>query len=219
MLINQLVLHTSRLAELKHFYHDILGLSLVPGSNAEICIQAGSTELVFAQAGKGEPVYHFAFNIPSNRIAGARDWLKEKVELLWIEDYAGDIADFVNWHAKSVYFYDPAGNIVECIARFDLDNKSDGPFSAAHFLSVSEVGIVFPKDSFDSETAELLSRYELSYFSKQPPLPQFRAVGDDEGLFIIVPEHRNWYPTFTPSGIFPIQVRFSEKGKDLLLRY
>ena len=35
-----------------------------------------------------------------------------KVPLIWINDYNSEIADFVNWHAKSIYFFDPAGNIV-----------------------------------------------------------------------------------------------------------
>ena len=49
---------------------------------------------------------------------------------VWMEDYEDDIANFVNWHAKSVYFFDPAGNIVELIARFDLDNKTSETFSS-----------------------------------------------------------------------------------------
>jgi hypothetical protein len=32
------------------------------------------------------------------------------------------------------------------------------------------------------------------------------VLGDDEGLFIIVTENRNWYPTNKPSAIFPLEV-------------
>jgi hypothetical protein len=46
-------------------------------------------------------------------------------------------------------------------------------------------------------------------------LPQFKAIGDDEGLFIVVPENRNWYPTNKPAGIFPMNVEFENKGKKL----
>ena len=60
----------------------------------------------------GKPFYHYAINIPANKIEEAKDWLSNRVRLLWMEDYKDDIADFVNWHAKSIYFYDPAGNIV-----------------------------------------------------------------------------------------------------------
>src|SRR5438874_12694704 len=122
-----------------------------------------------------ERFYHFAINIPANKIREAKAWLSNKVQLLWMEDYKSDIADFVNWHAKSVYFFDPAGNIVELIARFDLDNTSDEIFSSKQFLSVSEIGLVFPKHNFEQQTKELLDKYSLSYFSKQPALPHFKA--------------------------------------------
>ena len=151
------------------------------------------------------------------KLTEAKAWLSGRTELIWMEDYKSDIADFVNWHAKSVYFFDPAGNIVELIARFDLDNKTDDPFSSAQFLSVSEVGLVIKGDEFDKTIAGLLQQYQLSYFDKQPPLPQFRAIGDDEGLFIVVPEKRNWYPTTKASGIFPMEVMFENEGKEYTL--
>jgi hypothetical protein len=160
-----------------------------------------------------EPFYHFAINIPANKIEEAKDWLSNKVKLLWMEDYKDDIADFVNWHAKSVYFYDPAGNIVELIARFDLDNNASETFSSHQFLSINEVGLVFSNEHFEKEVMALENLYSLSWFDKQPPLPKFRAMGDDEGLFVIVPEHRNWYPTDKPSGIFPMIVEFDNQGK------
>ena len=209
MHIQQLILQTSQPGTLQEFYGDLLGFQIGGGTNKDLIIQAGYSELVFTSTDAGNPFYHFAFTIPANKIEEAKAWLTGKVELLWIEDYKSDIADFVNWHARSVYFYDPAGNIVEFIARSDLDNSTDTPFSARQVVSISEAGLVFPADELNSRTDKLLEQCHLSYFDKQPPLPQFKAVGDDHGLFIIVPEHRNWYPTSTPSGIFPMTVKFS----------
>lgn len=214
MFIDQLILETARPAELKKFYHEVLGLPLEMKDGNKV-IKAGRSTLEFKRARRGRPFYHFAFNIPANSIEECRTWLKQKVELIWMDDYKSDIADFVNWHAKSVYFFDPAGNIVECIARFDLENISTTAFSPAHFLSISEVGIVFPVEVFDQHVEELLKGFRLSYFSKQPPLPQFRAVGDDEGLFVVVPANRNWYPTSSPAGIFPMDVTFNVSGKEM----
>jgi hypothetical protein len=68
--------------------------------------------------------------------------------------------------------------------------------------------LVFEEDKLDQRTQDLLKRYSLSYFDKQPALPQFRAIGNDEGLFIIVPHHRNWFPTAKPSGMFPMEIKF-----------
>jgi len=214
MIIKKLKLQTAYLKTLQEFYSSILELPVQSPGEEKINIKIGDSDLVFTETTTAEPFYHFAINIPSNKIEEARDWLNNKVKLLWMEDYKNEIADFVNWHAKSVYFYDPAGNIVELIARFDLDNKASETFSSRQFLSINEVGLVFPNENFDKEIISLEDSYSLSYFDKQPPLPKFRAMGDDEGLFVIVPEHRNWYPTDKPSGIFPMVVEFDNGQKN-----
>lgn len=209
MEIQRLILQTSVLKKLTAWYTDVMELPVESNSAKEIAIRIGRTQLVFRQSTTAGPFYHFAINIPANKIEEAKAWLNNRrIELLWIEQYKSDIADFTGWHAKSVYFYDPAGNILELIARFDLNNKTGEPFSSKQFLSVSEVGLVFKENKFEKRIRDLLQTYQLSYFTKQPPLAHFRAIGDDEGLFIIVPENRNWFPTDKPAGIFPMEVEF-----------
>jgi catechol-2,3-dioxygenase len=183
-------------------------------------LPVGETDIIFKTATRlSNPYYHFAINIPANKIEEARDWLSGKVELIWFEDYKSDIADFAGWHARSVYFFDSAGNIIELIARFDLDNSTEEPFNANQFLSVSEVGLVFMENEIDQRTAELMNRYSLPFFSKQLPEQQFKVVGDDLGLFIIVSEHRKWYTTNDKeAGIFPMEIEFRNKDKEYLLK-
>jgi hypothetical protein len=218
MQIRRLILQTSALKELSAFYNDTMELPADTNNEDETHIRIGNTELVFKQAGAIDPFYHFAINIPANKIEEAKKWLSGRAKLIWMDQYKSDIANFVNWHARSVYFFDPAGNIVELIARFDLDNKKDEPFSSAQFLSVSEVGLVLKESEFDKSVNRLLEQYQLSYFAKQPPMPQFRAIGNDEGLFIVVPDNRNWFPTTIPSGIFPMEIQFENKGKEYTLK-
>ena len=218
MLVKKLVLQTAYLKTLEEFYSSILELPVNRINEKEIEINIGSTSLVFSETKETDPFYHFAINIPRNKIEEARIWLSGKVKLLWMDDYKSDIANFVDWHAKSVYFYDPAGNILELIARFDLGNETNDAFSSKQFLSISEVGLVLNHETFESETTKLLHDYSLSYFMKQPPLPQFRAIGDNDGLFIVVPERRNWYPTNKPAGIFPMSVEFGNEGKKSTMR-
>jgi len=213
MKIKKLDLGTAYLKTLQEFYSSVLELPVEQRDEKKIRITIGDGELILTEATTGEPYYHFAINIPANKIEEAKAWLSNRAKLLWMEDYKNDIADFVNWHAKSVYFYDPAGNIVELIARLDLNNNASEMFSPDQFLSINEVGLVFTNENFEKEIMSLGDSYSLSYFDKQPPLPKFRAMGDDHGLFVIVPEHRNWYPTDKPSGIFPLSVEFENEGK------
>ena len=215
MKITEIYLETSKLNELKDFYWRILKLKTENTSGDSFTIFTNHTKIIFKKTGQGDPFYHFAFNIPSNKIDEAYHWLIEKTALLWIPDYNSHIADFTNWNARSVYFKDPAGNIVEFIARFDLQDFESAKFSELQIRCVSEIGLVFPKENYDDGCTSILSAYPLSYFSKQPPLDIFRAVGSDEGLIICVPDGRPWYPTSenNASG-FPIRILFEQDGKN-----
>ena len=220
MLLKRITIQSSRLLELKNFYGSILDLEVAEESATRVSLQIGQSILIIEEKKKEEAFYHFAFNIPANKIHEAREWLKKKkVELLWMEDYKSDIADFVNWRAKSVYFFDPAGNIIELIARFDLNNASSEKFSSKQFLSISEIGLVFPEEQIDEQVHIIMKQCGLAYFLKQPPMQKFKVLGDDDGLFIFVTDKRNWYPTNKPSAIFPLEILIENNGKVELVSY
>ncbi|HYJ62573.1 MAG TPA: hypothetical protein VEV62_02430 [Parafilimonas sp.] len=219
MLLKELVLQTKNIDELYAFYKNVLQLDVMKSGAKTVLISAGKTRLIFQETNDTEkPFYHFAFNISSNKIKESLKWLKDKVEVLWIEEYKSYIAEFTNWNARSVYFFDVAGNVVELIARFDLDDEVDELFSSSHIRNVSEIGIVFNAEQFDASVNHIMQEYQLEYFSKQPPLKHFRAIGDDEGLFIVVPEQRNWYPTNIPCKIFPLTIVFENNNKEYRLK-
>jgi catechol 2,3-dioxygenase-like lactoylglutathione lyase family enzyme len=214
MQIKTLTLETSFLETLKEFYSSKLELPVESATDQLIVVRIGRSNLVFTETTEGEPFYHFAIDIPANKIEEAKEWLGEKVNLLNMEDHQGEIANFTNWNAKSIYFYDPAGNIVELIARMDLDNEKSEPFSAAQFLCISEAGLVFDDSVFNDQVDYLLQKYELANYAKQPPMDHFRAIGDENGLFVVVPENRNWYPTDKPAGNFPMSIEFENEGSE-----
>jgi len=213
MLLKEIQLQTNHLSALHHFYKDVLELNTVYSNKKSIAITAGKSKLIFEKAkGHTNPFYHFAFNIPSNKFEEAFEWMKQKVELLWLDDYKSYIADFVNWHAKSFYFLDPAGNILELISRFALNDILEETFSSAHIRNISEIGLVLSAETFQKDVEQLLLQYPLPYFDKQPPLPQFKAIGNDEGLFIIVPENRIWFSTKNmKSRCFTMEIIFVQK--------
>lgn len=215
MLLKEIRLQTNHLSALYNFYKEVLELNTVYPDEKSISITAGKSILIFEEIKVDEnPFYHFAFNIPYNKFEEAFEWMQQKMEFLWLDDYKGYIANFVNWNAKSFYFLDPAGNILEIIARFDLNDVVEEKFSSMHIRNISEMGLVLSADNFQNDVDQLLQQYPLPYFDKQPPLPQFKAVGNDEGLFIIVPENRVWFSTKSKeSKKFPMEISFIDRGK------
>lgn len=214
MLLTSIELHTSQLAETEHFYAQILGLSILDKSPKAISFSAGQSRLIFIQSDKGQPKYHFAFNIPRNQLNEALAWISAKVDMIPNPE-ATFVSNFENWNAKALYFYDNNGNILEFIARFDLENDRQGDFDSGSILSVSEIGIVTDIPLLFAEN--LVETRHLSYFSKGPRLENFITVGDDNGLLIIVQTNRKWYPTELPAKQYYTKVEILDGGVSRVL--
>ena len=212
MHISELTLLTADLAGTRHFYEEILGFPRLLRGEELASFAAGSSILNFSQTQEERPVYHFAFNIPNNQYEPALQWAtKKQIELIPITP-GNFIADFKSWNAKAFYFFDNNGNIVEMIARFSLDNAVEGRFNGTTIHSISEIGLVVNEPMACAQ--QLISELDLQFFSRQPPANDFIAMGDDEGLFIVVSENRNWYPTAIRSTRYWGKVVFASGGKD-----
>lgn len=190
--ILKLEIMTNDLEGTERFYRDVLELKVVENNATGISFSAGQTILTFKHTANSKPIYHFAFNIPNNKLDEAFEWMKGGVEIMDITP-GNKIADFADWNAKSFYFYDNNGNILEFIARYELDNKSDIPFNGASIINVSEIGVV--ADDVTIECDALMDKYHLPVFSKQPRMQNFTALGDHNGLLILSAVNRHWYPT------------------------
>lgn len=214
MLITEIILQANHLASLKNFYKEVMDLPVSFSDQKTLRVLSGNSVLIFEKNEEiKDPFYHIAFDIPSNKFEKAFEWFKPRVSFLWVYDYKSYIADFTNWNARSFYFYDPSGNILEMIARFDLDDKITKDFTGASVCNISELGIVFSAHHFEHEVASFMKKYSLAFFEKQPPSPNFKVAGDDGGLFIMVPEGRDWAPgTGKKSAIFPISVSFETQN-------
>ena len=202
MRIDRLELLTTDLAAQKRFYTDELPLPVVASSGVDLSLQAGRSQLTFRRAPEGwAGFYHFAFNIPEDQFLEAKRWLSGRVTL--IKDIKGD-DEFASteWNAHSVYFFDPAGNILEFIARHDLAEHRDSPFSAESILSISEIGIV--AEDVPAVVEHLGSQIGISPY-RGPGSETFTAVGEMHGLFIVVKRGRIWFPD-TGKGAVPAPV-------------
>jgi catechol 2,3-dioxygenase-like lactoylglutathione lyase family enzyme len=191
--IREIEICTANLLQTEVFYTEVLGLDVKARSENKISFTAGRSVLTFI-ASATEQVYHFAFNIPHNKLDEALVWVSARAELIKNPDNSF-ITDFANWQAKAFYFYDNNGNILELIARFGLKSSSDSPFGQASFQCISEIGVVTDQPLTLAES--LLDNNAVRYFSKGPRREDFVVLGDDHGLIIISGTHRNWYPTET----------------------
>lgn len=193
--ISSLALLTSvPLGKMKEFYHQTLGLIVVDEKPDLLTISAGETRLAFAKAGldDGNPFYHFAFNIPENKVLAARTWQKERTALLPIPArlrdpaYPDDVVNYSHWNAHSLFFFDPAGNVVEYIARHDLKNPAPGPFTSEDIRYASEIGLVV--DDVAATASKLKEVAGLDQYKGGND--QFTALGDEHGLLLVMKRGR-----------------------------
>ncbi len=199
-------------AALRPFYTDTLGLPLLDERAERFSVQAGATRLTFVAAPGLSAVHHFAFNIPRDALPAAKAWLAARVPLL-TQDGADEF-DSVSWRSHQIYFRDPAGNILELIARQALPAAGAAPFGPAQFLSVGEVGL--PVGAVPATVAALGRDIAL------PPYPgggdTFAPVGDAEGLLIVVQAGRHWFPTADAATVAPIAVTLAgDRARDYTL--
>jgi hypothetical protein len=209
--ITYLELLTSDLPVQKDFYANVLELP-VTLSPAGLEVKAGKTDLLFTQAAPHfDGAYHFAFNIPENQFRSAKDWISSRVPLLRDEN-GKDQFESESWNSDPVYFKDPAGNVLEFIARHNLKNSVEGDFDSKQILQVSEIGL--PSEDVLGLANELCTRLNLTVF-KQQPNETFTPVGDDNGLFILPIKDRIWIPNSgVPAKLLPVRVKGKANGRE-----
>ncbi|HEX2620681.1 MAG TPA: VOC family protein, partial [Phototrophicaceae bacterium] len=140
MQIKHLTLQAPDLIQLEPFYRETLGLSITRQTDDELTIKIGNTDLKFELMPQFDGAYHIAINVPENQFSQAVEWLTARVTPI-TDSTGSSIFSFPEWNAHSIYFYDPAGNVLELIARHDLPTASDKPFTSNSMLSISEVGL------------------------------------------------------------------------------
>lgn len=203
MRIDQIQIKTNDIQKTKTFYQNLFGLFILENDSKSITFQAGTSILKFVEDANFNSIYHFAFNIPENQLEQAILWCKNKVDLIVLEDKSV-VTNFENWNAHSIYFFDHNGNLLEFIARHDLNNEQVGEFNSASILNICEIGIV-TENPLELGN-QLVEEHGLHFFSQNDNTDKFSAIGDHEGLLILVQPTRNWYPTQIPSESNPVKI-------------
>jgi catechol 2,3-dioxygenase-like lactoylglutathione lyase family enzyme len=216
MKIKELILFSANIQKQKQFYSEVLEFELVLETAEKIAFKIGESILCF-QYKKEVKSSHVAFNIPTNLVDETFNWLQKRVDIL---DYQGTvITSFEKWNAKAIYFYDADKNIMEFIARKELNVESNKPFSPSELISISEMAIA--TDNLESIYNTINAMKPIPIFDGN--LSRFCALGNDEGLFILIDKtKKKWYPTmeeaFTSDFIIKGDYNFKfEDGKILKL--
>jgi catechol 2,3-dioxygenase-like lactoylglutathione lyase family enzyme len=180
--------------KMRDFYSQSMGLDVIEEKADCLAIAAGQTRLTFMSAAKddGKPFYHFAFNIPENKLLDARTWQRKRTPLLPVPEglqdpkFPNDVVHFRHWNAHSVFFLDPAGNVLEFIARHDLKNVARGSFDREDILYASEIGLIV--DDVPAASRKLREMAGLEQYKGGDE--QFTAIGDECGLLLVMKRGR-----------------------------
>lgn len=209
MIIREIKLLTSRLEALRSFYVDVLGFSLDRSDERSFTVDAGASKLTFAACETGaEPYYHFAFNITESKIESAIAWLTGKGIVPSVVDQS-PVVYSESWQSHSVYFGDPAGNVVEFIARHRRPSQSEPGFSLEDVLNVSEIGL--PANDVDELSRFLRSELAVEVYLEGNSI--FTPIGDEDGLLILSSLERCWLGSDKKVAIFPVEVTLGIGGR------
>ncbi|PZE92965.1 hypothetical protein DEJ00_02260 [Curtobacterium sp. MCLR17_039] len=190
--IRQVQLATRSLADTARFY-ERLGCS-VEIVDTTVRIVVGSTLLVFRELPEMTGALHLAITIPTGTFDAAKAWIAGLTTVLGTADQ-DEFEGPPNWNSRSVYFEGPDQQLLELIERRDLEpgarRVGAGTDAGVPLVSVSEVGVPVP-DVLGAASA--LRRAGLEPYAN-PPGESFAAVGDVDGLVILVSPDRRWFPT------------------------
>lgn len=189
MFMTSIDLDTLDLSQARAFYSQTLGLHLRQATADSFTVQAGTTALTFRASRAQSPLYHFAFTVPFNKWSQAKAWLKARTTLLEGDGRDEFASDRVR--TRSYYFPDPAGNILEFIARKDLPTKAGEDFGPTDVAQISEMGLVV--DDVPSTVLQLKTRLGIEVY-RDSSFEDFAQIGDINGVLVLAKRGRLWAP-------------------------
>ncbi|WP_214775287.1 glyoxalase [Exiguobacterium sp. s37] len=205
MRITEAMLYTNRLDEMKRFYVEKLGLSVVDENSTRFQIELGEDTLIFQEAiTEQERQYHFAINIPANRFKEAKEWIMSRVPLLTEE--GEDEIYFEGIDASSLYFYDADENVIELIARHSINPENNiESFSSNEFLGIGEMSLTVEDPSLVATALETLGVRRRDGNSIDPRHLNFMGPPNHDTYMLLLPRGRVWL--FSPKLSIPSPIQ------------
>lgn len=205
MRVTEATLYTNRLDEMKRFYVEKLGLSVVDEDSTRFQIELGEDSLIFQEAiTEQERQYHFAINIPANRFKEAKEWIMSRVPLLTAD--GEDEIYFEGIDASSLYFYDADENVIELIARHSINPESNiESFSSNDFLGIGEMSLTVEDPSLVAQALETIGVRRRDGNSIDPHHLNFMGPPNHNTYMLLVPRGRVWL--FSPKLSIPSPIQ------------
>lgn len=205
MNINHVTMYASNYEATKQFYETTLHFPIISEEHNRFTMRVGKTTVTFMKAPLDEkPFYHFAFDVPSNQFEEAKAWTKGKIELS--KEQGEDEVYFSFIDAKSIYFEDPAGNIVELICRFSDAKPSDEPFTATSLQKISEMSIVVTDKLNALSALQKVSIFERDREEISANGLSFMGEREDATYLLFVNEGRTWFFSNKTSTAYPVEI-------------
>ncbi|WP_077324880.1 glyoxalase [Virgibacillus siamensis] len=204
MKINKVTLQSNNLIEVKDFYVNRFGFVLLDSDEKRFSIKVGESILEFQENSRdSEPFYHFAFNIPRNLFREAKEWTRSKVELN--TDDGEDEAHFAFLNANACYFYDPAGNIVEFIARASSP-ASENNFTVKEILNISEINVTTSDVKRAADQLKEAGVPVRENESLDENSLNFMGEADGGAFILLGPAGRRWIFSDKYSEVHPLKI-------------
>lgn len=194
MIVSKLALQTHLIEEMDRFYY---WLPRGDGGPRLLHILMGYTTLELSESEEPVPPVHFAIDVAVSQFEEIAAWADSTYGLVTGKEDGRKRFRFESWRAHACYVRDPAGNLLELIAREEREHRQ-------RFVGVTEVGL-----AVDDVAGTVASLGEIGMSPYGSTGQDFAAVGDPDGLFIVVSEGRLWYPdNVTPARKTPLKVEF-----------
>lgn len=196
-------LYTNNIKALKRFYGNVLELDITDSASEQFTVRIGESNLTFKHTDQ-PAFYHFAINIPGNQFSMMKYWITDRITLN--REEGRDEVYFPSFDADSMYFEDPAGNIVELIGRRKRDLFGD--LTKESFLNISEISITTPHVVEVGDQLQDLGIPLRNGTEVEPNELNFLGRGDT--FIVLVPPGRRWYFSKKNAVTFPLEMTWND---------